>query len=191
MSRTRHILVAGGLCLAGALVLPGCAANRSVRPATDWKRVFFPFRTARTTDNVEQPAESLEFEAPLQQAAPSASVADEYYNPRSADPVQSRESAKPPVAPPAEEPGFLSEDEPSRATTGVKSDSSRPARLRDVFENLGRRPVPRPAPAIPLDEPVADVSRRTATHMVGYEQTEIVTLGRPDFSDAAESEELQ
>lgn len=186
MSCKRHIVVAGGLCLASVLALPGCAANRAARPVTDWKRVFFPFRTARAAETLEQPAETLGPQSALENPSAPGDLADEYYNPRNSLPAPSRESGKPPLAPPAEDPGYLSDENPSRSATGVKADSGRPAKLRDVFENFGRRQEPRPAPAIPLDEPVADADGHHATHVVGYEHVESVTLGRPDFSEAAE-----
>jgi hypothetical protein len=77
----------------------------------------------------------------------------------------------------------LSDDsnEATESTTGLKSQHGRPARLRDVFENFGRKQQDNPRPAIPLDEPVANRLRRDTTRVVGFEQVEPVTLGIPEF----------
>lgn len=186
VSPKRLSLVASGLCLAGALLLSGCAAERPPRATTDWKRLLLPFRTARATaDEIADPAtDSLDaYAAPtaplLQSTAPHQP--DQYYNPRGAElPVPGRPFTPAP-APPAAEPGYLSDDSPSHNTTGVKAESGRPARLRDVFENFGRRQPAAPRPDIPLDEPVALTRAPSLMRVVCHEQADPVLLGSPQF----------
>jgi hypothetical protein len=107
---------------------------------------------------------------------------ESYYTPRSAELSAPLVSPKPPAAPPASDPGFLDEagDVSTQNTSGAKAHGNRPARLRDVFDNFNRK-APAERPRIPLDEPVALNRLPSTTYVVGYEQTEPVVLGRPEF----------
>jgi hypothetical protein len=177
---TRRVLVASGLCLASALTLPGCAAERSAQAQPGWARLWFPFRSSQVAEQDAQTQDESQSAlaspaVPQQQWTPSE-PSDSYYTPRSTEPIT------PPKAPPAVDPGYLSDDVDAGAqnTTGVKSPGNRPARLRDVFESFGKRP-PNARPAIPLDEPVASRRSPSTTRVVGFEQAEPVLLGTPEF----------
>lgn len=179
-----QILVAGGLCLAGALFLPGCAAERPARATTDWKRLLIPFRTARADNDGDTAAaipEPLASPANPHNLNSAPDDADQYYNPRGNELAIPTRPFTPPPAPPATEPGYLTDDAPSHTATGVKSESGRPARLRDVFENFGRRQPTTPRPDIPLDEPVALDHAPSLMRVVSHEQADPVVLGTPEF----------
>lgn len=186
MKPTRRALITGGLCLAGALSLPGCAAERTARAPTGWARLWSPFRIAQQP--VSEPETALGAAEILTPPVPPtgnwtpSDSADSYYTPRSTELAAPLLPQKPPAAPPAGEPGFLDEqgDVSTQNTSGAKSQGNRPARLRDVFDNFNRK-APAERPKIPLDEPVAIRRLPSTTHVVGYEQTEPVVLGRPEF----------
>ncbi|MBL8850060.1 MAG: hypothetical protein JNG89_10260 [Planctomycetaceae bacterium] len=185
MTPTRRAIVASGLCLASALTLPGCAAERSAQTTPGWTRLWSPFRSkaiaeqeAEATDEAQQALVTPPVPPQWSPSDPS----DSYYAPGGiAQPLPARPLVPPP-APPALEPGYLSEDADSatQSQTGLKSQGKRPARLRDVFENLGKRQQDS-RPTIPLDEPVANRLDRATTHVVGFERTEPVVLGKPEF----------
>jgi hypothetical protein len=185
---TRRALLTAGLCLAGALTLPGCAAERSARAPAGWARLWSPFRVAQKP--ATEPETTLGSQAdtlappvpPAGNWSPSDS-SDTYYSPRSTELAAPLVPSRPPAAPPASEPGFLNEesDTSTQNTSGAKTQGNRPARLRDVFENFNRKAPTESRPKIPLDEPVAAHKRPLTTHVVGYEQSEPVVLGRPEF----------
>jgi len=190
VSPSRHIIVAGGLCLASALA-SGCAADRPARATTDWKQLLFPFRAAKSASAETTAPEGELAESPGAPGVPalqSAPIedADQYYNPRSTLAPYGGRDFRPPVAPPASDPGYLSDENQTSGptTTGVKTDNGRPARLRDVFDNFGRRQPRRARPEIPLDEPVALGNGSSAARVVGYERLEAVILGDPIFEYA-------
>lgn len=128
------------------------------------------------------PAEPLTPPVPPSGNWSPSDSSDSYYTPRSAELSAPLVSPKPPAAPPASDPGFLDEagDVSTQNTSGAKVHGNRPARLRDVFDNFNRK-TPSERPKIPLDEPVALRRLPSATHVVGYEQTEPVVLGQPEF----------
>ena len=186
MTLTRRAIVASGLCLASALTLPGCAAERSAQTTPGWTRLWFPFRS---TEVAEQDAETQQDESQQALATPPvppqwspSDPSDSYYTPGNGPSANPGRPLVPPPAPPAIEPGYLSDDADgaTNSQTGLKSQGNRPARLRDMFENLGKRQH-ESRPAIPLDEPVARRLDRTTTRVVGFERTEPVLLGTPEF----------
>jgi hypothetical protein len=184
---TRRALITGGLWLAGALSLPGCAAERTARAPTGWARIWSPFRVAQQP--VAAPETTLGPSAgtlappapPAGNWIPSDST-DNYYSPGNTELAAPLVSPMPQAEPPAAEPGFLDEeaDVSTQNTSGGKAQGNRPARLRDVFESFNRK-TPTERPKIPLDEPVAARRLPPTTHVVGYEQSEPVVLGRPEF----------
>lgn len=191
MKATRRATIASSLCLAGALTIPGCATDRPPRAQSGWARLWSPFRSAQPPEAEPEsplgnPELSLVPPTPPDTAFTPSDAADGYYTPRSSELAAPLAPAVPPAAPPAVEPGFLDDDSTGSAqnTSGVKPHDGRPARLRDVFENFGRKqPSPPARPKIPLDEPVALHRLPSATHVVGYEQAEPVALCQPEFAE--------
>jgi len=167
--------------------MPGCATERSAQSSTGWSRLWTPFWVAQKP--VDDPEASLGSSAdPLASPAipPNWSPSDgtdSYYDPRETELAAPLTPARPPAAPPAIEPGFLENeiDGSTQNTSGLKSEGNRPARLRDVFDAFGRKQPAESKPRIPLDEPVAARRLPPTTFVVGYEQTEPVVLGRPEF----------
>lgn len=188
MKPTCRALLAGGICLASALTLPGCSTERTARAPLGWTRLWSPFRTAQKPVNEPETALGAPAGSPALPPVPSdgwtpSDPQDGYYSPRGAELAVPLTPAKPPAAPPALEPGFLNDDGETgtHPASGFKSQGNKPARLRDVFDGLGRKQPVESRPKIPLDEPVA-VRAPTTMHVVGYELSEPVTLGRPEFA---------
>lgn len=182
VNRNHQLLTLSGLCLAAAFSLPGCASERTSRPAFGWARNLLPFRSHRVAERNESEAVmDLATPAPRLEWTPSE-PSDDYFAPQTSEFVQPR-SATPPPAPPASEPGFFADesDTATHNTSGRSPQSDRPARLRDVFEAWKRRSTNETAPEIPLDEPVAALTRESAVQVVEFEQVEAVVLGAPVF----------
>lgn len=182
----RRALTVSGLCLAAAISLPGCAAERTSRPAFGWVRNLLPFRSNQIAerDSVEA-ADERPYQGSQGDWAPSDSP-DSYYSPRAKEYAQPQR-ATPPLAPPAVEPGFFAEesDNATQSTSGRLRQNDRPALLKDVLESWGRKPSTERRPTIPLDEPVAELHGESVVRVVDFERREPIALGEPVF-DAAE-----
>jgi hypothetical protein len=182
--RLRHALISNGLCLAAVFSLSGCASERSSRPAFGWVRNINPFRSRAVADRDDVPPSDLLAPAssiPQPEWSPS-DPSDNYYSPKAYESARP-ERISPPSATPAAEPGYFADDSDTatQSTSGRTQRDGRPARLKDVFENWGRRQSTEPRPTIPLDEPVALLPVDSGVQVVDFEQVEPVVLGRPDF----------
>lgn len=191
MKPTRRATIASSLCLASALTIPGCATDRTTQAPSGWTRLWAPFRVAQKPDAEPEnvlgaPEFSLAPPTPPDSHFTPSDAADGYYRPRSSQLSAPLIPARPPAAPPAVEPGFLNDDATGNAqnTSGQKPQEGRPARLRDVFDNFGRKAPPPARRRIPLDEPVAHHQPPSVTHVVSYEQSQPVALGRPEFTES-------
>ena len=193
MIRTRRKLIFGGLCLAAAMILPGCAAERTSRPAFGWVRNLLPFRSARIAELDDAGSADVDADTPVLTLSPPnhwtrSDPSDNYFAPKEYVPkeqefAQPGHNDPPPLAPPATEPGFFVDDS-DVATPSTSSRShrdGRPARLRDVFDTWRRRQPNAPRPMIPLDEPVAKLQRNSKLQVVDFQQLQPVVLGEPVF----------
>src|SRR5690606_11010112 len=154
-------LISNGLCLAAVLSFAGCASERTSRPAFSWGRNLNPFRALANRDTDDMSESLSPAAAPQSQWTPS-DPADSYYSPGSVEFSQPQRATQP-AAPAASEPGYFADDSETatQSTSGRTQYDARPGRLKDVFENWGRRQSSEPRPTIPLDEPVAQVTEES------------------------------